>query len=152
MKARPATPDDKAAILNLLDLMHAEIGQFPINRDKVQQSVNDLFESGRIAVIEVDGNVIGTIGLYAWECWYSEQEMLSDLFVYIAEEHRTWPAFYSLITIATDLAEQTGMPFLLSLYTLKDTERKEFLFQRFADQLVRGYQFTPVGGTFKKES
>lgn len=151
MKARPATPDDKPAILLLLDLMHAEIGQFPINRAKVEQTVDDLFESGRIAVIEEDENVIGTIGLYAWECWYSDQALLSDQWVYIAEEHRTWPAFNSLITIATELAEQAGMPFLLSLYTLKDTERKEFLFQRFADQLVRGYQFTPVGGTFKKE-
>jgi hypothetical protein len=153
MKARKALPADIPEIIGLLDMMHEEIGQWPASPIRISQTVADLMDYGRIGVIDDPdrGAVVGCIGLRGWQPWYTDVAMLSDVFVFLHPDFRTWPNFKALIDVATDLSEEAGLPFILSLYALKDTERKEFLFQRFADQLVRGYQFSPVGGYFKRK-
>jgi hypothetical protein len=151
MKARPATPDDKPQILALLDLMHAEIGQLERSLGKIEATVDELFNSGRIGVLDDNGDIFGIIGIRGWETWYSDRPLLSDIFVYLTKQMRSWAAFKALVDVGIDLSIETGYPFILSLYARKDTARKEFLFQRYADQLVKCYQFTPTGGMFKKE-
>jgi len=151
MKTRPARPEEKSQILALLDLMHAEIGQLDLNPKKIEEVVDELYRSGRIGVLADGDDIYGLIGIRGWEAWYSDQPLLSDIFVYITNQMRSWTAFKALIDVGVNLSIETGYPFILSLYAVKDTERKEFLFQRYADQLVKCYQFTPTGGVFKKE-
>ena len=66
---RWAEADDHQAIVVLLNEMHKEIGSFPLSPAKLTAHVGEVLTSGKAMLAEIDGEVIGSIGLLGSEPW-----------------------------------------------------------------------------------
>ena len=124
--------------------MHEEIGLFSIDKVKVKAEVAEAIDGHLVHVItKGDGQIVGSIGLMLWEPWYSSDKCLSDRWIFIVPEHRNYRAFLSLIRCAAERAEALCVPLVVSLYSTKDTERKERLFGREMDQVIAAWHLEP---------
>lgn len=141
---RFATGHDLIPLLRLLERMHAEIGLFMLDRQKVRAEVENAISERLVHVLtKGDGQIIGSIGLMVWEPWYSSDKCLSDRWIFLAPEHRSYRSFVALIRCAAERAEALCMPLVVSLYSTKDTERKERLFGREMEQVVAAWHAEP---------
>lgn len=147
---RWAEADDHQAIVVLLNEMHSEIGAFPLSHAKLTVHVGELLTSGKILLAEIDGEVIGSIGLLGSEPWYSEQKIISDYWIYVSREAtKRLSVFRAMVAEVKAYAEDVGIPLVLALYSGKDRTRKAKLFERYGDNIMRGFQFTDVGGEYR---
>src|SRR5690606_7256198 len=76
---RLATQDDAPKIFDLLKLMHAEVGLAPMAPDKVVRRMVAAIDGGFVLVAERDGDIVGSIGLVVDSWWYSDRQLLRDL-------------------------------------------------------------------------
>lgn len=151
MDLRVAQSDDIAEILPLLRAMHTEIGQFSMDEEKVATGIADVVAAGAAFVLVEEGEIVGSIGLAGAEPWYTRERLIIDRWIYIAPDHRSPHSFEMLVAAARAAGQALGKRVLLQLYTTRDTQRKELLFRRHGDQVLRVYQFEPVGGQFETE-
>ena len=147
---RWAEADDHQAIVTLLNEMHAEIGAFPLSHAKLTAHVGEVLTSGRAMLAEIDGELIGSIGLLGTEPWYSEQKIISDYWIFVSRETpKRLTVFRAMVAEVQTYARDVGIPLVLALYSSKDRTRKAKLFERWGDQIMRGFQFTDVGGEYR---
>ena len=147
---RWAEADDHQAIVVLLNEMHKEIGSFPLSPAKLTAHVGEVLTSGKAMLAEIDGEVIGSIGLLGSEPWYSEQKIISDYWIFVSREApKRLSVFRAMVAEVKAYAADVGIPLVLALYSSKDRDRKAKLFERLGDEIMRGFQFTDVGGEYR---
>ena len=91
-------------------------------------------------IAEVDGVPVGTIGVHETTPWYSNTPYLTDGWLYVLPEHRNFSVASGLIGAAKQFAVEKGLPLVLNIFNMENTETKIKLFQR------KGFKL--VGGTF----
>jgi N-acetylglutamate synthase-like GNAT family acetyltransferase len=127
---REATQDDVPALMDLLRLMHDENGMAPIDVAKVLNHVLHVLRDGRVLVAEIDGRIVGSLGLELKSWWYSQASFIGDHWFFVSPNHRTSSAAIDLVNAARRLSKRAAVPLLLGVLTPADTERKNLFFRR----------------------
>lgn len=81
-------------------------------------------------VYRVDGEIIGAIILDKTSTWWSHYQHLTDLFIYVKEEHRSFKVIKALLDAAKQYAIINKMRLELTIFNPDDLGRKEKLFNR----------------------
>ncbi len=143
---RLATKRDEGEIFGLLLLMHAEIGFFKMDRDKVIAAIQWATErkGGIIYVIEEGSRVVATLGMVIAREWYSEDEFLNERWCFVHPDFRKSDYLRKLLEQAKwthHWFKERGvlMPFCSGVTSLQRTEAKIRLFAR---------HFVLLGGYF----
>lgn len=121
---RLAEDRDGPAIFDMLLVMHGEVALAPINTGKVARTVAYVIEHGIGIVGERDGEVVASAGLILDDWWYSDQQFLRDLWMYVRPEHRRSTAADGLLRHARKAAELWGLPLVVSVFGTKESDRK----------------------------
>lgn len=107
MKIRQAVDADALAIFELLELMHAELGEAPINRRKVLEYIQYHIRKNKVFLaIDEAGTMIGTTGVEPITYWYSDAQYLVDTFFYVHPDHRKSAAGTLLLEAARHTAKR----------------------------------------------
>jgi hypothetical protein len=72
-----------ARIMELLELMHAEVGKASLNRTKVKGVIGECLDSGMICVALDGGAIVGVLGLALSSPWYSDDPCLKEAFTFV---------------------------------------------------------------------
>lgn len=121
---RLATPQDGRAIFDLLCLMHAEVALAPLNPEKLARAIVYTVEHGMQIVGELDGRIIATAALIVDSWWYSDEQFLRDLWVFVHPDHRRSNVAAGLVEHVREAAEIWGLPLVISVFGSKDSGRK----------------------------
>ena len=151
---RLATLADAGAVFSLCVDLHAENALFPIDQEKYQTRIaeilatpdewlaltgNEKTKFGFIAIAEKRGIPAGAIVVSIEKLWYTEVECLSELFNYVAPEHRRSDCAKRLLGFVKELSDKMRTTLLIGVLSTTRTEAKVRLY---------GRHFTPVGAFF----
>lgn len=99
----------------MLEQFHAEQGLAPLNIEKFRRLVMGQIDLELVFVADLDGEIIGGIGLRESEYSYSDHTYLHDFFIYILPEHRGGPEMGEFFAIARELSEAFGITCYLAV-------------------------------------
>ena len=136
---RIAEAEDSEALYDLLLEMHDEVGLFPLAERKVRAKIALVLDEGACFVAEVDGTIVGSIGVVPEQMWYTDDFMLADKWTFVKQNWRRSRVAIGLLRRAKEFAKRAGLPLAVGVFGAKDTARKNALFGRL---------FTPVGEMF----
>jgi GNAT superfamily N-acetyltransferase len=87
---RLATPADEPTIFELLLMLHAEMGFFTLNKEKVITGIRWATEGhgGMIFVIDGDNRVVATLGMLITSDWYTDDEYLLERWNFVHPNYR----------------------------------------------------------------
>ena len=71
-----------------------------------------------------DGKVVGSIGLNRTSPWYSDEEYISDGWIYVLKEHRKNGVAGMLINKAKKFAEEKNVPLIICVFSKEDAIAK----------------------------
>lgn len=140
-------PGDLDAIVELLLNQYDEIGTFRLHLPTAREGIADVLENGHAILLKIDGQIVGYLGLYHYQPWYSDEAALADRGLFIHREHRSLFTFRMLVAAAAEIARMEKMQFYLFL-NCDEPDRKERLFSRYGDEVLKGWSFRPFGGMF----
>ena len=136
---RLASGPDVPDLYDLLLTMHDEVGMATLAPLKVVQAIENVLETGFCVVAEIDGEIVGSIGLDLREWWYSEDVFFGDRWVFVHPDYRKSSIAAGMLRKAISFADKADIPLVVGVFSPKDVERKNALFRR---------HFSPVGETF----
>lgn len=137
---RVAEDHDAEPVLLLLKRMHAENGLASLNWNKVVERAREVFEVGIPLVADIDGDVVGSLGLLPGQWWYSDDWYLGESWVYVRPDARKTRAAAMLVERAQKAAKDADLPLYIGLITTTDLDVKTRFFNRF---------LKPVGVVFQ---
>lgn len=125
LTTRPAeTDEDAKAIFRVLIKMHEEVGRAPLNPNKAFIQVYDIVKSQAAFVVEKNGEIVATAGLFLADFWYSDSELFVDKWVYVLPEHRdSQTAFLMLLGEIQKLCDATGIMAKILVFNEKRAKR-----------------------------
>lgn len=137
-------------LVNMLLDQHSEMGQFKASIPRLTLKVERMVADGSVIVARGDdGRIIATMGLETYRPYWTEQEVIGDAWIYIRHGHRSLRVFRALIAEAVRYARAANLPLLISLFSLKDYDRKARLFEKHARRILTVYGLTEMGGEFR---
>jgi hypothetical protein len=143
MTIRIATATDTAAVMDLLRLMHAEIGRAPFSEKAVTRTIEACLDRGVIGLAVEDDKPVGAMGLVVEQPWYSEDLWLFERFTFVHPEHRRSRHARALLAFAGSAAAQAKMPILLGVFGDHRVVGKARLFGRHFAEAGRIYMGGP---------
>lgn len=161
--ARFAEPIDEGEIRRLLLLGHTENGIFPFDAHKSHWVINRLLYTPWIPAADqgLRGcfGVIGPKGgrleamtmLILAQHWYSYEQFLEELIVYVDPEHRHARHALTLIEWMKHQADRLGVPLITGVVSQKRTEAKCRLYQRKLTKVGEFFIHTPPGYRWKSD-
>lgn len=142
---RAGALEDFVKIFELLRRMHEEIGFGPINGEKAAQRIAAVLEDGTALLAELDGKIVGSIGLQVSNPWYTDTGFIGDLWTYVIPQARSTRAAFLLIEAAKRLSKAQGdKKLILGFLGCSD----ESTFERKVKFYVR-MGLKPIGVTFQ---
>ncbi|QCG94968.1 GNAT family N-acetyltransferase [Azospirillum sp. TSA2s] len=141
---RDATDVDLPALIGLLRVMHAEVGIGRLDEPKAVGMISHVLTSGAVFVAELDGAIVGSVGLTADSWWYSQDRFLTDVWTFVHPDARKTRAAALLIGEARAMAKRLGAPLVLGLFNRVEIDRKAQFYQRLG--------LEPVGVWFFQEA
>jgi len=146
---RLAIPADRAPLLDLLRLKHAEdgIGGFdPLKADAaVAQGLT--CDRALIGVIRSGARVEASVGLFVTSPWDSTDEFLADRWLFVHPDHRRSEHAKKLMDFARWTARQLGRSLLMTAVYNEATAGKAMLFDRSLPMRGSVYLFDPSADT-----
>jgi GNAT superfamily N-acetyltransferase len=141
-EVRWATLEDKDEVFKIALNAHREIGLFSFSVPKFQIMWDSyaLQQGGACGVIGEKGALKGAIFLAITSTYYSDENFLSELFLYVHPEFRASRCARNLIDFAKHVATELKMKLLIGVLCKENTQRKVEFYQR---QLG-----APIGATF----
>lgn len=141
---RTAKPADAVAVMQAIRPMHEESAiQFPpiVEADALRWII-DVIERGFVVLAEVDGRIVGTLGLRVQTYpWNARVPFLYNTWFYVAPEFRKGGTAAKLLDKAKAAHHQHhGIGVLVDITTAVDAARK--------DRFMAAMGFTYMGGLF----
>ena len=137
---RLAVKTDVPVIFSLLEGMHGEFDEMlpPINPEKLYRAIE---ESVNVCVIiaENKGKIVGSIGLYVMEWWFSDSKSLADNWTYVAPGSRRSKAATLMVRKAKEFSDRAGVPLMMGVFSPIQTDKKNTFYRR---------HFKPMGEMF----
>lgn len=127
-----ATPHDFERMMTFLRSMHAENGMAPMSETLVSNALARGLSQDRavVGVIRDGDKIAASVGLFVGRWWYSEENHLEDLWLYVGENYRRKPFARPLIEFAKKTAATLELPLLMGVLSDERTEGKVRLYQR----------------------
>ena len=141
MEIRRANALDISALIHLIMKMHseAEVKIPTLDVGKVTDSVVNAMKVGVVVVaINEDKKLIGSIGGFAAEDWFSKEKLLGDLWFFVLEEYRKTKAGISLIKEFINVGKEAKLNIRLGHIYFGDIER----IKRWSTFICRGSKFS----------
>jgi hypothetical protein len=134
VRVRVAGPADFNGIMDLARLLNKENSVFPMNEDKVAQTViPSLFKDGGImGVIGKPDKIEGLVLLRVASQWYSDGAFLEEMCIYVHPEYRAVKGGRArkLIEFAKKVSEEMKMPLMIGVMSNSRTDAKVKLYER----------------------
>jgi GNAT superfamily N-acetyltransferase len=133
MEIRRANALDISALIHLIMKMHseAEVKIPSLDVSKVTDSVIHAMKVGVVVVaINDEKKLIGSIGGYAAEDWFSKDKVLGDLWFFVLEEYRKTKAGISLIKEFINVGKEAKLNIKLGHIYFGDMERKDNFYEK----------------------
>jgi|TARA_R110001592_G_scaffold110656_2_gene307197 GNAT superfamily N-acetyltransferase len=133
MELRRANALDISALIHLIMKMHseAEVKIPTLDVGKVTDSVVNAMKVGVVVVaINEDKKLIGSIGGFAAEDWFSKEKLLGDLWFFVLEEYRKTKAGISLIKEFINVGKEAKLNIRLGHIYFGDIERKDNFYEK----------------------
>ena len=133
MEIRRANALDISALIHLIMKMHSEAEVKIPNLDvgKVTDSVIHALKVGVVIVaINDEKKLIGSIGGYAAEDWFSKDKVLGDLWFFVLEDYRKTKAGISLIKEFINVGKEAKLNIKLGHIYFGDIERKDNFYEK----------------------
>ena len=138
---RKATPDDRAGIWELFDMVHEENAILSQSKPKINWLLDRILHPERIpdwdngtrgfiGVIGEVGKLEGLILLCLGMLWYSDDIILEEYVNFVHPEHRNSNHAKTLISYARHLADNTGIPLMIGVVSNHRTAAKIRLYKR----------------------
>lgn len=139
---RLAEKRDEQEIFDLLKLLALENALFNVNDDKVRETIQIATDqkNGMIGIIEQDGHVVGSVGLFIHGYWYTDDWHLQEYWNFVHPEYRRSNYAKNLIDFAKWVNENMGLILNMGIISTERTEAKVRLYGRSG--------LTSVGATF----
>jgi hypothetical protein len=118
-EVRIATREDEPQILQLLHLMHAEGGLFPLDEDRAREMFAKAFDrkGGIIGVIGPTHNIEAAIGLLITSYWYTSDNHIEEYFNFVRPDRRQSTHAKTLIAFAKKCSEAIEIPLVIGVLT-----------------------------------
>jgi hypothetical protein len=129
---RFAVPQDARQLLDLVRLVHAESGLFPLSEAKVRHEIDGSIrqETGVIGVIGAPGSPVGAAWLVGGADWYTETPALVERFIFVHPDHREGTRHaYDLLAWAQGLSDRCG-PLLIGVMSSRQRGAAKLRFYR----------------------
>ena len=133
MEIRRANALDISALIHLIMKMHseAEVKIPTLDVGKVTDSVVNAMKVGVVVVaINEDKKLIGSIGGFAAEDWFSKEKLLGDLWFFVLKEFRKTKAGMSLIKEFIKVGKEAKLNIRLGHIYFGDIERKDNFYEK----------------------
>lgn len=89
-------------------------------------------------VMNDEGRLVGSLGLYRTSPWYSDSEYLADGWFYVLPEYRKTGVGKMLIDEAKKFANEVKLPLIIGVFTSEDAETKAQVMQKMGMTMVGG--------------
>lgn|SRR5262245_22897374 len=138
---RAATPDDYPKIMEMCRELYGENGALTVDWPTVELVIMNGINGNNavIGVIGPPGNIEGMIYLQIGVMWYSQENILEELFSYVAEPFRKSKNSEALIAFARACSDRFKTPLLIGIISNKRTEAKVRLYKK---------QFGKISGAY----
>lgn len=136
MTVRIGKPEDLDNLYDLLLLMHAESGLFPLSPEKTRATLSRMLNREVpciCGVIENPGGsgLVGAIGLVRSSFWYSESHHFEDVFTFVHPDHRKGHDYAGhLLDFVKAFGDRVGEPVFPGVLSNKKTLGKIRLYSR----------------------
>lgn len=148
---RLATRDDVPELIALGRVMHAEapaLRHAPFDEQKVEDALQLALVRGLVLVhIDQEGRIDGGFAGFVLERWFSREEVLSDLGLFVRPDRRGGLIAYRLVQALIEWCRIRGMKpenVVLGISTGVSPEKTGDFFNRLG--------FRPVGGNYQLEA
>lgn len=129
-------PADMEAIYAFL-LAHETL-RAPVNPPKARTGIAAAIRQGLAFIAERDGVLIGTVGLFRTDWWFSDESAFFSKWFHVAEEFRSPDVVAAIIEELYDLVETEQEPVYIHLF-------KAGKLPRFASRAAEEYALFPSG-------
>lgn len=141
---RTARRDDLMQVFHLGREFGAELPSYmPLDETKALQTIDRVFKEGLIIVAEVDGKIVGSIGLIARQWWFSDRWFLGDNWIFVSKDHRKSRIAIQMLKRAKQFADKTGLPLFVDIFSFNQVKRKNRLFRRYFTPIGEGFCYLP---------
>lgn len=155
---RVAGPKDFDAVWNLMLMSYEENAVFPLSENKAKWFLRraifpeeippqDVGVRGVVGVIGPKEGIEGLVFLTIGSFWYSDALHLEEFMVFVHPEHRKSDHAKALINWMKTQVDETGLPLMTGIFSLKRTEAKCRLYQRMLPKLGELFYLTPKDST-----
>lgn len=134
---RLATKVDEDEIFALLSMLHEENGFFTMNPTKVRDGIRRATDrkGGIVGVIEDRGRIVGTIGLFIEQDWYTDDFELLERWNFVHPDYRKSDYAKRMIEFAKrcqEWFERQGntIPLIIGVFSTVKTVAKVRLYRR----------------------
>ena len=138
-----ANPSWTDGIWSLLMEMHRENGVAPLAEHKVRQTL-DRALAGDMAIVGAIGTpdrVEASVGLFISKWWYSEENLMEDLWNFVHPDFRQSGHARALLAFSENVSKNLNIPMLMGVLSTKRTAAKARLYRRYLGS-------EPVGAIF----
>ena len=132
-EVRIATPADRDGMIDLLHMMYAENGVASLSVAKMLDFLDRGLSRDKaiIGVVEDDGVIKASIGLFAHSWWYSEDYHIEDCWNFVHPDHRKSTHAKDLLSFAKKAADDLGVQLLIGILSSERTAAKVRLYEKF---------------------
>lgn len=131
-EVRIATREDEPQILELLHLMHAEGGLFPLDEDRAREMFARAFDrkGGIIGVIGDRHSIEAMIGLLITSFWYTRHNHIEEIYNFVRPDKRQTNHAKTLISFAKTCSDAIEIPLVIGVMTNRRVVEKVRLYRR----------------------
>jgi GNAT superfamily N-acetyltransferase len=131
-EVRIATPSDREAMIPLLHLMHDENGVAPLNIAKMLATLDRGLtrDMSVVGIIEEDGTIKASIGIFFSEWWYSDAIHIEDRWNFVHPAHRKSNYASKLLKFSKSVTDGMGVHLLIGILSDNRTQAKIRLYER----------------------
>ncbi len=126
LNVRIAVPGDEEDIFNLLCLLYKENALFTLSRERAMQTFRKAThgQGGIIGLIETDKGLVGSVGLYLEQYWYTDDYHLSEYYNFTHPDHRKSGYAQDLIDFAKWCNENMSVMLMMGIISNVQTLAK----------------------------
>ena len=84
-----------------------------------------LFRSAKLLVLEVDGQVVGGVGMYAYKCFYNDVLRVQEIFWWVDPEYRNTRDSIKLFNKVEEWAQEIGADEVMVSSTVLNADKIE---------------------------
>lgn len=134
---RLATPEDRAALVDLTTQLHGENGLFSLSLKKRDALLDRYYDQqgSIIGVIGEIGEPVATIYLSLTQPEYTDDWALVEVWNFVRSEHRHSTHAKHLIEYAKFVSSEMRIPLLIGILSNHRTEAKVRLYERTLDKV-----------------